>query len=161
MQIAENTVVSIHYKLKNKQGETLDSSDGGEPLAYLHGAGNIIPGLENELSGKQVGDKLEVEINPDLAYGERQPELIQNVPIKHFKDIDSLEVGMRLRAESDTGEHIVTITEITENEVAVDANHPLAGETLFFSVTVVEVREATQDELEHRHVHHGECGHSH
>ncbi len=161
MQIAANTVVSIHYNLKNNQGETLDSSNDGEPLAYLHGAGNIIPGLERELAGKLVGDKLEVEVTPDLAYGERREELVQNVPKKHFEAIESLEVGMRLHAESDAGEHIVTITEISENEVTVDANHPLAGETLFFSVTIVDVREANEDELEHGHVHHGDCGHSH
>jgi FKBP-type peptidyl-prolyl cis-trans isomerase SlyD len=161
MQISQNTVVSIHYTLKNSQGEIIDSSDGAAPLVYLHGAGNIIPGLENELGGKSQGDKLEVTVEPQLAYGERREEMVQDVPIEHFEGVENLQVGMRFRAQSDIGEQLVTITEIQENLVTVDGNHPLAGETLHFTVEVLELRKATEDEMQHGHVHHGDCGHQH
>jgi FKBP-type peptidyl-prolyl cis-trans isomerase SlyD len=153
MQISENTVVSIHYTLKNSQGDILDSSSDAEPLTYLHGAGNIIPGLENELSGKSLGDKLEVEVEPDLAYGQRRDELIQKVPRQQFEGIDDLQTGMRFHAQSDNGIQVITVTEIEEEQVTVDANHPLAGEKLFFAVEITDLREATEAEIEHGHVH--------
>ncbi|MBN1377723.1 MAG: peptidylprolyl isomerase [Gammaproteobacteria bacterium] len=161
MKISGNTVASIHYTLKNSRGEILDSSVGAEPLEYLHGAGNIIPGLESELAGKSTGDKLEVKVEPKLAYGERHDEMVQNVPIAHFEGIEDLQVGMRFRAQSDIGEQLITIVGIQDNEVTVDGNHPLAGETLYFSVEVVGLREATATEIEHGHIHHGGCGHNH
>lgn len=161
MQIAENTVVSIHYILKNSRDEILDSSEKAGPLTYLHGADNIIPGLESKLSGKIPGDKLEVVVEPEMGYGQRHEEMVQNVPIEHFAGIEDLHVGMQFRAQSDIGEQLVTITDIQEREVTVDGNHPLAGETLLFAVEVVDVRVATAEEMEHGHVHHAGNGHHH
>ena len=159
MQVANNIAVSIHYTLKNSDGEVLDSSEQGGPLHYLHGAGNIIPGLENELTGKKEGDKLSLTIEPEQAYGIRRQELVQNLPLGHFQGIDDLQVGMRLRAQSEAGEQLITIVDIQNDEVTVDANHPLAGETLHFDVEIVALREATETEIEHGHIHHGDAHH--
>jgi len=160
MQVAKNKVVSIDYTLKNDAGEVIDSSEGHEPLFYLHGAQNIVPGLESALEGKAAGDRIQVSIAPAEAYGERNEALQQAVPREAFQGVEDLEVGMQFRAESDAGQQIVTITAIEGDEVTVDGNHPLAGETLNFDVTVVEVRDATAEELEHGHVH-GPGGHHH
>jgi FKBP-type peptidyl-prolyl cis-trans isomerase SlyD len=160
MQVAKNKVVSIDYTLKNDAGEVIDSSEGHEPLLYLHGAQNIVPGLEIALEGKAAGDRIQVSIAPAEAYGERNEALQQAVPREAFQGVEDLEVGMQFRAESDAGQQIVTITAIEGDEVTVDGNHPLAGETLNFDVTVVEVRDASAEELEHGHVH-GPGGHHH
>jgi FKBP-type peptidyl-prolyl cis-trans isomerase SlyD len=160
MQVAKNKVVAIDYTLKNDAGEVIDSSEGQEPLHYLHGNQNIVPGLEQALEGKASGDRVQVSITPSEGYGERNDALQQVVPREAFQGIDDLEVGMQFRAESDNGQHIVTITSIDGDEVTVDGNHPLAGETLNFDVTVVEIRDATSEELEHGHVH-GPGGHQH
>jgi FKBP-type peptidyl-prolyl cis-trans isomerase SlyD len=160
MQVAKNKVVSIDYTLKNDEGEVIDSSEGQEPLFYLHGNQNIVPGLEKALEGKMSGDQVQVSLAPSEAYGERNDALQQVVPREAFQGIDALEVGMQFRAESNAGQQIVTITAIDGDEVTVDGNHPLAGETLNFDVTVVDVRDATEEELEHGHVH-GPGGHHH
>lgn len=161
MQIAENSVVSIHYTLTNDAGETLDTSDGREPLVYLHGAQNIIPGLENELTGKTVGDAFDVTIQPEDAYGIVNPELIQTVPHSAFEGVEKVEPGMQFQARGDDGNtQLITVTEVAESGVTVDGNHPLAGQVLNFSVQVEEIREASQEELEHGHVH-GPGGHHH
>lgn len=160
MQITKNKAVAIEYTLTNDAGEVLDSSDGQDPLSYLHGIGNLISGLEEALDGKASGDELKVTISPDKGYGEREEELIQKVPRDRFEDADSLEVGMRFHASSDHGETLVTITGLSDDEVTVDGNHPLAGETLHFEVKVVDVRDATEEELDHGHVH-GPGGHNH
>lgn len=161
MQVAENTVVSIHYTLTNNAGETLDSSvERGEPLAYLHGHGNIIPGLENALLGKAAGDKMDVTVAPEEGYGERHDQLIQQVPRTAFEGVDTLEPGMQFQAETGMGPRLFTITEVGGEEVTVDGNHPLAGETLNFAVEITDVREASAEELEHGHVH-GPGGHEH
>jgi FKBP-type peptidyl-prolyl cis-trans isomerase SlyD len=160
MQVAKNKVVSIDYTLKNDAGEVIDSSEGQEPLFYLHGCQNIVPGLEKALEGKKSGDRVAVSLAPSEAYGERSDALQQVVPREAFQGIDGLEVGMQFRAESNAGQQIVTITAIDGDEVMVDGNHPLAGETLNFDVTVVDVRDATEEELEHGHVH-GPGGHHH
>lgn len=160
MQVAKNKVVSIDYTLKDDIGEVIDSSEGAEPLFYLHGFSNIVPGLEAALEGKVAGDNVKVSLNPAEGYGERDDSLQQVVPREAFQGIDQLEVGMQFQAESDDGNHIVTVTAVEGNEVTVDGNHPLAGETLNFDVTIVEVRDATAEEMEHGHVH-GSGAHHH
>ena len=157
MQIAEQNVVSIHYTLTNNTGETLDTSDGREPLVYLHGAQNIIPGLENELTGKSIGDSFDVTIQPENAYGTFNPELVQTVPHSAFEGVEKVELGMQFQARDDDGEtQVITVTEVADSGVTVDGNHPLAGQVLNFSVRVEEVREATEDEIAHGHLHSSE-----
>ncbi len=153
MQIAKDTVVAIDYTLKDDQGSVLDTSEGKQPLAYLHGNGNIIPGLEQALEGKQTGDELSVRIEPADAYGERRDELTQAVPRDLFQGVDDLQVGMQFQAGGEGGGQIVTVTAIEGDQVTVDANHPMAGVPLNFDVKVVEVREASAEEKEHGHVH--------
>jgi len=154
MQAAENKVVSIHYTLTDEQGTTLDSSEGREPLSYLHGSGNIIPGLEKALEGKTAGEKLNVKVSAEDGYGERNEELVQQVPMEAFQGVDNVEPGMQFEAQAPDGNVLrVTVTEIGEEQVTVDANHPLAGHELNFDVEVAEVREPTQEELDHGHVH--------
>jgi len=159
MQVADNKVVFIQYTLRNESGEMLDSSEN-DPLAYIQGFGNIIPGLENALLGKVAGDKLEVNVAPEDGYGERNTALVQVVPRSAFEGIDNIEPGMRFQAQADEDVHTVMITQVEEDQVHIDANHPLAGVTLSFEVEITEVREATAEELEHGHVH-GPGGHQH
>ncbi|MFD2190495.1 FKBP-type peptidyl-prolyl cis-trans isomerase [Pistricoccus aurantiacus] len=153
MQIAQNSVVAFHYTLTNDAGEVLDSSEGREPLAYLHGAGNIVPGLEKELAGRESGEKLQVTVTPEEGYGENQPGLIQEVPIESFQGVDDVQPGMQFQAQTQGGPLMVTVTQVEGDTVTVDGNHPLAGQTLNFDVEITEVREASQEELEHGHVH--------
>ena len=160
MQIAERSVVSFHYTLTNDAGDVLDSSDGREPLAYLHGAGNIVPGLEREMSGHVAGDKFMVDVAAADGYGDYIEELVQTVPRESFQGVDDLAVGMQFQAQTGQGPIAVIITEIDEDEVTVDGNHPLAGETLHFAVEIIEVREASAEEVTHGHVH-GAGGHHH
>lgn len=159
MNISKNSVVAIHYTLKNDAGEVVDKSDE-TPLAFLFGAGNIISGLEDALSGKTKGDKLDVSLKPEQAYGLRDDALIQKLPKTQFPDVDEVQVGMQFQASTDDGPMILTVVELDDSEVTVDGNHPMAGETLHFSVEVVEVRTATEEELKHGHVH-GAGGHHH
>ncbi|HLR17459.1 MAG TPA: peptidylprolyl isomerase [Alcanivoracaceae bacterium] len=142
MQIADNTAVSIHYTLTNDAGETLDSSQGQEPLSYVHGNGQIIPGLEAALAGKSAGDTLQATIPAEEAYGPRHDELIQAVPREAFEGVDEILPGMQFQAQTEQGPQLVTVAAVTEDTVTVDANHPLAGETLHFDVEVVEVSAA-------------------
>jgi len=160
MLIAENCVVSIYYELTNDAGEVIDASAEGEPLTYLQGAHNIIPGLENQLTGQTAGAKLTVTVQPEDGYGAHSPDLVQEVPRDAFPEPDALEVGMRFNAQSDNGTMSVVITAVTPTTVTVDANHPLAGQVLHFAVTVDDVREASAEELSHGHVH-GAHGHHH
>lgn len=153
MQIREKTVVSIDYVLTDASGEVLDRSEEGSPLAYLQGASNIIPGLEKALEGCSAGDSLKVEVAPSDGYGEYDDGLVQVVSRDLFENADALEPGMRFEAKSDSGSLVVTVTDISDNGVTVDGNHPLAGQTLSFDVTVAGVREATEEEVEHGHVH--------
>ena len=160
MNIAANSVVTFHYTLTNAKGEMVDTSREGEPLPYLHGAHNIVPGLEQALAGKTVGDKLQVEVPPQLGYGEYMDEMVQQVPREMFAGMDTLEVGMQFHAEGQSGQqHVVTVTAVADDTVTVDGNHDLAGETLNFDVEIMEVREATEDELSHGHVHGPSCNH--
>ncbi|MBU0936267.1 MAG: peptidylprolyl isomerase [Spirochaetes bacterium] len=159
MTVQKDHVVSIDYELKNASGEILDSSAGGEPLVYLHGNQNIIPGLEKELEGKKVNDNIKCVIPAAEAYGERDDELVFAVPRSEFADSESIQPGMQFQAHQEDGVHIVTVVSISDTEVTVDANHPLAGMPLHFDVTVKEVRAATAEELTHGHVHaEGGCG---
>jgi len=160
MQIAKDSVVQIHYTLKNDAGDVLDSSQGSDPLAFLQGHGNLISGLENALEGKRAGDKLNVSIAPADGYGLRDESLIQDVPRSAFQGIDQVEVGMQFHADSNHGPRLVTVTKVSDKTVTVDGNHPLADQTLHFDVQVVEVRAATDEELTHGHVH-GPGGHHH
>jgi FKBP-type peptidyl-prolyl cis-trans isomerase SlyD len=160
MQIAANCVVSIHYTLTDEAGAVLDSSSGGDPLAYLHGAGNIIPGLEKALEGKQAGDKLDVIVQPEDGYGVRDEGLVQQVPRRAFQGVRDIKPGMRFNANTGQGAAQVTVTQVQGDMVTIDGNHALAGVTLKFSVEVSKVREATAEELMHGHVH-GPGGHHH
>ena len=160
MKIAANTVVSIDYTLKDDSGNIVDSSEGAEPLVYLHGANNIIPGLESALHGKAVGEEISVRVPPEEAYGVRDDEKKQAVPKAMFGDED-IKVGAQYHAAGPEGQHItVTVVEVTDEEVTVDANHPLAGYHLNFDVKIVDIREASEEELAHGHVH-GPGGHHH
>jgi FKBP-type peptidyl-prolyl cis-trans isomerase SlyD len=160
MQIAERSVASFHYTLTNDAGDVLDSSDGREPLAYLHGAGNIVPGLEREMTGHIAGDKFSVDVAPEDGYGTYIDELVQVVPRKSFEGVDDLAVGMQFQAQTGQGPIAVVVTEIEDDQVTVDGNHPLAGETLHFAIEIAEVREASAEEIKHGHVH-GAGGHHH
>jgi FKBP-type peptidyl-prolyl cis-trans isomerase SlyD len=159
MIIENDKVVSFDYTLKDSHGEELDSSAGGAPLTYLHGASNIIPGLEAELTGKKTGDRLTTVIAPEDAYGIRDEEAVAAVPKSQLGDMEGVEVGMQLQAETPDGPRIVTVAAVDDENVTIDANHPLAGVSLHFDVTVTEVRDATADELEHGHVHGPGCDH--
>ncbi|WP_294946783.1 peptidylprolyl isomerase [Sulfurivirga sp.] len=152
MQVEKDKVVTIEYTLKNDKGEVLDASNGN-PLAYLHGHGQIIPGLEKALEGKQPGDKLTVTVPAAEAYGERHEMLVQEVPRQLFQGVDNIEVGMRFEAQSDQGVHSVEVTKVDGDTITVDGNHPLAGQDLTFDVEIVDVRDATPEELEHGHAH--------
>ena len=160
MQIAQNTVVSLNYTLKNGEGELLDTSEGRSPLVYLHGVGGLIPGLEAELDGRTKGDKLNVVIAPEDAYGTRKDELFQVVPKAGFQGTEELALGMQVQMDTEQGPVIASVSKIEEEEVTLDLNHPLADVTLHFDVEVVDIREASADEISHGHVH-GEGGHQH
>ena len=159
MQIAHHTVASFNYRLTDDSGELIDGSEG-EPLTYIHGTHSIIPGLEQALEGKRSGDALQVRLPPELAYGERDEDLVQEVPREALPAEAEIEVGVQFQAQSDEGQHILTVVGVDGDTVRLDANHPLAGKTLHFEVQVVAVRAATPDELKHGHVH-GPGGHHH
>jgi FKBP-type peptidyl-prolyl cis-trans isomerase SlyD len=152
--IGDNSVVSMHYKLTGDDGNVLDSSEGSEPLAYLHGAGNIIPGLEKALVGKTEGDALQVSIEPAEGYGEIMPDLIQTIGRAAFQGVESVEVGMAFESQAPDGsmQHIV-VKNVDGDEITIDANHPLAGVVLHFDIEIVGVRDATEEEVTHGHAH--------
>ena len=155
MKVEEHAVVLIHYVLTNDDKEVLDSSEGQEPLAYLHGTGHLIPGLEAQLLGKAAGDQLDVTVQPNDGYGEFNEELVQTVSSDVFDGVDSVEPGMQFQTSNDDGSggETITVISVENDEVTIDGNHPLAGVTLHFAVDIVNVREATAEELEHGHVH--------
>ena len=161
MKIENNRVVQIHYTLKDDQGEILDSSVGQSPLPYIHGIGALIPGLESELLGKKAGDKFTAVIAPADGYGEYDEEQVYEVPADGFQGDDELEPGMQVQLDTEDGPAIATITDIENDVVTLDLNHPLAGISLHFDVEVIEVREATQQELDHGHVHTPGAHHHH
>jgi len=153
MKIEERKVVSFHYTLTGESGEQLESSREGEPLSYLHGARNIIPGLEKALTGKQSGDRFEVTVEPAEAYGERSEARLQRIPAKHFKKASAIKPGQVLVLETRQGPVQVRVVKVGRFNIDVDANHPLAGQTLTFDVEVTDVRDATAEEVSHGHVH--------
>ena len=160
MRIGSNKVVSVDYTLTGDSGEVLDTSKGHGPLDYLHGTGGIVPGLEEALDGHVPGDRVQVTILPKNAYGERDEKLVDTVPRSAFKGVAKVEKGMQFQAQHDGHARIVTVLAADDQTVHIDANHPMAGRTLHFDVTVVAVREATPEEIAHGHVH-GPGGHSH
>ncbi|MGO2319220.1 MAG: peptidylprolyl isomerase [Vibrio toranzoniae] len=162
MKIEKNVVVSLAYQVKVEDGVVVDQSTVEAPLDYLHGHNNLITGLEKELEGKVAGDKFSATVTPEEAYGEHNDALVQRVPSDVFQGVEEIEVGMRFLADTDQGPIPVEITEVDGDEVVVDGNHMLAGQTLTFDVEVVAVREATEEEVQHGHVHQeGGCGHDH
>lgn len=152
MQIAAQKAVTIGYTLKDDAGKVLDSSEGGEPLIYLHGAGDIVPGLEKALEGKQVGDEISVSLSPDEAYGHRDEAQVRNVPLRKLPK-GKVEVGMQYEVTTEAGPMLALVTAVRGDYATIDANHPLADMRLHFDVKVVAVRDATPEELEHGHVH--------
>jgi FKBP-type peptidyl-prolyl cis-trans isomerase SlyD len=160
MQITTNRVAHIHYTLKDDAGSVIDSSAGGEPLAYLHGAGNIVPGLEKALEGKEAGAKLSVKVEPAEGYGVRDEALVQQVPRRSFQGVRDIAAGMRFNAQTQQGPATVTVTKVQGDMITIDGNHALAGVTLHFEIEVTKVRDATPEELLHGHVH-GAGGHHH
>lgn len=154
MKITDQCVVSIHYTLTDDDGTQIDSSSGGEPLSYLHGASGLIPGLERQLEGKESGDQLAVSVSPEEAYGEIDPALIQEVPLDALAGVANLAVGMQLRSQSPDGStQLLVVDAIGEETATLNANHALAGKVLHFLVEVTKVREATEEELAHGHAH--------
>jgi FKBP-type peptidyl-prolyl cis-trans isomerase SlyD len=160
MSITVNKVVTLDYTLTDDEGTVVDKSEGGNFL-YLHGASNIIPGLEQALEGKAAGDELTVAVEPKDGYGERNDEMTQVVPREMFDSETEIQPGMQFHAQSPDGQMlVVTVVDVNDEKVTVDGNHPLAGVNLNFDVKVVDVRDATQEELDHGHVH-GTGGHEH
>jgi len=154
LKIENNCVVSIHYTLTDEDGAVIDSSADREPLIYLAGAGNIIPGLESELEGCVVGDKKQVTVQPADGYGEYEAELVQTLPHEAFGGIDNIEVGMEFQAQSESGgEQYVVVKDVSDDGITIDGNHELAGKVLNFDVAVEDVRVATAEEIDHGHVH--------
>ena len=160
MQIEANSVVTLHYTLKDNDGKVIDQSDDGSFL-YMHGAMNIIPGLENALTGKAAGDSLTVNVSPEEGYGVKDPERIQEVPKEMFEGSEEIAVGTQFHAQSPDGQAVVvTVVEVKDEVVVIDGNHALAGVDLNFDVKIMDVREASEEEIAHGHVH-GEHGHQH
>lgn len=160
MQIADKKVVTLNYTLRDDQDTVIDSSQDGS-FVYLHGANNIIPGLENALAGKSVNDEMSVTVEPGEAYGEHNPDMNQTVSIEMFDDAADIEVGRQFHAAGPDGEPVVvTVTAVEDGNVTVDGNHPLAGVTLHFEVKVMDIRDASKEEIAHGHVH-GPDGHHH
>ena len=160
MNVEKNRVVTLNYTLHDDQGATLGASSGRRPLSYLHGKGNIIPGLEQALAGKAAGDKLDVTVAPEQGYGPRDQRLVQIVPRTKFGEVAGLVPGMQVRVSGPQGPRIVTVVRVDRDFVTIDGNHPLAGRTLHFSVEIAEVRKASHEEVAHGHVH-GPDGHNH
>lgn len=162
MKIAENCVVELDYKLMDLENKVWESSDEDRPWVYLHGYGELMPALEKELVGKGIGQKLKMQLQPEEAYGDYEDELCTQVPLAAFAEVQNLEEGMRLAAEGQDGIHAVTVKSITEDTVTIDANHPLAGQAVRVEVKVLSIREASEEEISHGHVHQQDsCGHTH
>jgi FKBP-type peptidyl-prolyl cis-trans isomerase SlyD len=160
LDISADKVVTIHYTLKDDAGTVIDSSAGGDPLAYIQGHGNLVAGLEKALEGKPDGANVAVSVTPEEGYGKYESGLIQRVPKRTLQGSGEVRKGMQFQARTPEGMRLFTVTGIVGDMVTLDGNHPLADKTLHFDVQVVGVREATAEELEHGHVH-GAGGHHH
>ena len=160
MKVEQNKVVSLNYTLKNSEGLLIDTSEGREPLVYLHGVGGLIPGLESELEGLEANTKVDVVIKPEDAYGTRRDDLMHVVSKDGFQGDEEMQVGMQVQLDTENGPMVAMIAKIEDKEVTLDLNHPLADMTLHFNVEVLDVREATADEISHGHAH-GPGGHNH
>jgi len=160
MQVQANSVVSIHYTLTSDAGAVIDTSSGHAPLAYIQGLGHIVPGLEQAMEGRRVGDKFEVKVAAQDGYGLRDDTLLDRVPKEAFQGVPEIEPGMEFYADGPNGPIMITVKEVLDDVVVVDGNHPLAGQALNFAIEVVEIRVATAEEVEHGHIH-GEGGHHH
>ncbi|MCE3005180.1 MAG: peptidylprolyl isomerase [Xanthomonadaceae bacterium] len=160
MKIDNNTVASFHYDLADAAGNRIESSRGGQPLAVLHGAGNVIPGVEAALAGRSVGERFSVTVPPEQGYGERREGLTQRVPKKYFRDGQRLRAGDTTMLSTLDGQRVVTVVKVGQSVIDVDLNHPMAGRTLVFDIEVVAVREATAEEIAHGHAHEP-GGHAH
>ena len=160
MKVKNDLVVSIHFGVAEVDGTPLDSTENGAPLEFIQGSHYLVPGLEAELEGKEVGDKFDVKLEPEQAYGPFQEALVQEVPLALFEGVEKVEVGMSFHAESDQGPRAVEVTAVNGDSVSIDANHPLAGMSLQFIGEIVGIRAATAEELEHGHIHQEEgcCG---
>ena len=160
MQIGDQKVVTLHYTLTDNDGKVIDKSEDGS-FAYLHGASNIIPGLEDALTGKSAGEEMSVSVSPEQAYGVRDESMLQQVPKNMFEDTSQIAVGTQFHAQGPNGEMlVVTVMEVEDEHVLVDGNHPLAGVELNFDVKIIDVRDASEEEVEHGHVH-APGGHHH
>ena len=159
MKAEKNMVVSIHYTLKDEEGNVLDSSQGRDPLDYVHGAGHIIPGLEKAIEGKSQGDEISVTVTPEEGYGTRDEELMHEVSRSQFGDIEDIQVGMQFQVGTEQGPMVMTVAGVDDENVTMDGNHPLADVTLNFKVAVAGVREASEEEINptHDHTHGGGC----
>jgi len=160
MNIAKDTVVQFHYTLKDDKGELIESTEGKDPMAYLHGHNNIIPGLEKALEGKAVGDSFSVTIEPQDGYGERKENAMQRISLKHLQGARKWKPGMMAFVETDQGYRQVTVVKVGKFNADVDTNHPLAGMTLLFDIQIADIREASEEEKAHGHAH-GVGGHHH
>ena len=160
MKVEKDKVVSFHYQLAEESGAEVENSNGREPMTFLFGHGNIIPGLEQAMVDHAAGDKFDVVVPAKDAYGERREDFIQRVPKKYFHDADHLAPGMHTVLNTKDGRRSVTVVKVGSSVVDVDLNHPLAGKTLHFGVEITDIRDATEEELEHGHVH-GPGGHQH
>jgi FKBP-type peptidyl-prolyl cis-trans isomerase SlyD len=160
MQIARDSVAAFHYTLTDDQNQVIDSSAGRDPLIYLHGGGQIVPGLEKQLEGRSAGDKFTADVAPEEGYGVHHPELMQEVPRSAFQGVEDIQPGMQFQGRGPQGEINVTVTRVEDDKVFIDGNHPLAGKTLHFAIEVTDVRAASEEELAHGHVH-GAGGHHH
>ncbi|WP_372861764.1 peptidylprolyl isomerase [Spongiibacter sp.] len=160
MEIDNNSVVAFHYELRDSAGNTLESNFGETATLYLHGANNIIPGLEKALAGRAAGDEFEITLPPEQAYGMVKEGQQQRIPAKYLKHEGKLKVGQLVRFNTDKGSHSATVIKVGKFSVDVDTNHPLAGQTLSFRIAIDSVRAATAEEIEHGHAH-GEGGHQH
>ena len=152
MEITDRCVATIHYTLTDDAGTIIDRSSPDAPLSYLHGAGNIVPGLEQALTGHKVGDRFSADIPPETGYGPRHDGLVQTLPISAFQGADTVQPGMQFEARTEQGPLVFMVTRVEENQVTVDGNHPLAGKTLHFAIEVADVRDSTAQELQQGHV---------
>ncbi len=160
MEITADRVVLIHYTLKDDSGAVVDSSAGGEPLAYIQGHGNLVAGLEKALEGREEGDKVQVCVAPAEGYGLHDAKLIQRIPKRSLQGSGEIKKGMQFQGQTPEGMRVFTVTAVVGDMVTLDGNHPLADKSLNFDVEILSVREATTEELEHGHVH-GAGGHHH